>query len=332
MQLTPKDIFQIADRYCDSALLQHAHAAGVFDLLQSPRSSSDIATAKGWVMDKAATFLDALAALGLVLKDGSEYRNSPAVDAVLIRGKANYIGDLIEHERLQWELWGRMDAVLRAENAVQGQQDLNLPANDYANAVFHRAMMQLAGELLEVVASLPEWASVHHALDLAGGHGLYLAKVAERHPRLTGEVWDAPSARSNAESVIAAHGVAGRILFRDRDIADRNSYEGVKADAVMLNHCLHHFNWNEVRAIADSVGGILPSGGLFTILDVHLERNRTSPTENALFSLYMMVNTVRGQVHPTEEIAKLFEEAGFAVKTQLLDSMEGDFLMVGRKR
>ena len=47
MPLTPKDIFQIADRYCDSALLQYAHAAGVFELLRYPRTSTDVAAAKG---------------------------------------------------------------------------------------------------------------------------------------------------------------------------------------------------------------------------------------------------------------------------------------------
>jgi len=304
----------------------------VFDLLRHPRTSTDVATAKGWLADKTAILLDALAALGLVLKVGTEYRNSPAADAVLVRGQSAYIGDLIEHERLQWDLWGRMDAVLRSQDAVPGQQDLNLPANEYANAVFHRAMMQLAGELLGLVAGLPEWTGVHHALDLAGGHGLYLAEVAKRHPHLTGEVWDAPSARRNAEAVIAAHGVADRVRFVERDIADHKSHAGATADAVMLNHCLHHFDLTGVRAIAGSVADILPAGGLVTILDVHLEGDRTAPAENAMFSLYMMVNTVRGQVHPTDDIASVFTEAGFIVETRLLDSLEGDFLMVGRKR
>jgi uncharacterized protein YqcC (DUF446 family) len=291
-----------------------------------------VAAAKGWLAGKTTIFLDALAALGLVLKEGSAYRNSPAADAVLVKDQPGYIGDLIEHERLQWALWGRMETVLRSQEPVQGQQDLNLPANEYANSVFHRAMMQLAGELLGLVAGLPEWAGVGHALDLAGGHGLYLAEVAKRHPRLTGEVWDGPSARKNAESVFAAHGVAGRVRFVERDIADNKSYEDATADAVMLNHCLHHFDWTGVRTIAGSVASILPSGGLVTILDVHLDGDRTVPAENALFSLYMMVNTVRGQVHPTNDIAGVFTEAGFAVETRLLDSMEGDFLMVGRKR
>ena len=266
-----------------------------------------------------------------MLKDRSGYRNSPAADAVLVNGQPGYIGDLIEHERLQWDLWGRMESVLRSQEAVPGQQDLTLPANEYANAVFHRAMMQLAGELLGLVAGLPKWAGVRHVLDLAGSHGLYLAEVAKRHPRLTGEVWDAPSARRNAESVIAAHGVTGRVRFVQRDIGDHKSYEGASADAVMLNHCLHHFARAGVRAIAESVAGLLPSGGLVTILDVHLEADRIVPAENALFSLYMMVNTVRGQVHPTGDIAAIFTEAGFAVETRLLDSLEGDFLMVGRK-
>ncbi|MFM8272981.1 MAG: methyltransferase [Gemmata sp.] len=329
--MTPRDIFQLADRYCDSALLQHAHAAGVFDALTTPKSAGEIAASLGWVPIKTAIFLDALTALGLLVKDGVAFKNAPATSECLVRGRPGYIGDLIEHERLQWSLWGRLGDVLASEGPVSGQQDLNLPADEYANAVFHRAMMQLAGELLGVVTSLPEWEGVRHVLDLAGGHGLYLGELARRHPRITGEVWDVPSARPHAETLLASLGVGDRVRFVERDIAAPASYAGVRADAVMLNHCLHHFDPATVGAILRSVAGTLPTGGIVVALDVHLDRTRTSPAENALFSAYMMVNTVRGQVHPTDEVAALLRESGFAVENRLLDSLEGDYLMVGRK-
>jgi len=331
MPLSVQNIFQIADRYCDSALLQHAHAAGVFDLLRCPHSARDVARAHGWIEPKTAIFLNALAALGLVEKDGSMYRNSNAATAVLAKDSPGYIGDLIEHERLQWNLWGRMGEVLTSREAIAGQQDLTLPANDDANTVFHRAMMQLAGELLDVVTSLPEWDGVRHGLDLAGGHGLYLATLARRYPELTGEVWDAASARRHAESIFAAHGVADRVTFVVRDIADPRSFAGVSADAVMLNHCLHHFAWEDVQTVARCVAGILPTGGIVTVLDVHLDGDRIAPAENALFSLYMMMNTVRGQVHPTEDLVAVLRASGFTVKERLLESLEGDVLLVGRK-
>lgn len=57
-----------------------------------------------------------------------------------------------------------MESVPRSQEAVSGQQNLTLPANEHVNAVFHRTMMQLAGELLGLVAGLPEWAGVHHIL------------------------------------------------------------------------------------------------------------------------------------------------------------------------
>ncbi|MDW8244615.1 MAG: methyltransferase [Thermogemmata sp.] len=327
-----KDVFQMADRYCESALLQQAHAAGIFELLRYPRTVDDVAAAKGWLRNKTAIMLDALAALGLLLKEGKLYRNSPVADNTLVREAPGYIGDLVEHERLQWRLWEQLDAILRSSVAVPGQQDLSLPANEYANEVFHRAMMQLAKDLVDLIARLPEWTRVRHVIDLAGGHGMYLAEVAKQHPHLTGEVWDLPSARKKAEHVIAAYGIAERVRFVERDIRDQKSYEGVTADAVMLHHCLHHFDQAGVRAIAEHVADLLPSSGLVTILDVHLESDRITPPQSALFSFYMMVNTVHGQVHPTDEIVSIFTEAGFAVETQLLDSLEDDYLIIGRKR
>lgn len=47
--------------------------------------------------------------------------------------------------------------------------------------------------------------------------------------------------------------------------------------------------------------------------------------ESALFLLYMMVNTVCWQVDPTDEIAAVFTEAGFAVETRLLKRCKAIF-------
>lgn len=332
MALTPKDIFEIADRYCDSALLQHAHSAEVFELLHEPRTSFEVATMKGWLEGKTAILLDALVALELLEKDGCIYRNVAIVDSVLVRKQPGYIGDLIEHERLQWNLWGRIDEVLRSNHAVTGQQDVEFPLNHYANAVFQRAMMQLAGDLTDVVADLSEWAGIRYALDLAGGHGLYLCEVAKRHDSVSGEVWDAISAKSHALAVIEKNGLTDRIQFKNRDIGDPRSYEGVIADGMMLHHCLHHFDWKRVKLIAQCVARVIPSGGLITILNPHLEHNRTQPIENALFSLYMMMNSIQGQVHPTNDIVELFQEVGFTLQTTIKPCLGVDVLIVGTKR
>ena len=326
-----QDVFDIADCYCEAALLQFAHASGLFEILVAPLPSAEVAAAKNWIPRKTGILLDALASLGLLEKDGAVYQNANVAAQSLVRSAPNYIGGLVEHERLQWALWGRMGEVLSSEKPVAGQQDLHLPANADANQVFHSAMAQLSLDLLEAVASLPEWEGKRRVLDLAGGHGTYIATLATRHSELHGEVWDLPSACSFAEANIKRHGVDDRVVFRARNIADTCSYDDVKVDGVLLNHCLHHFTADVMRDIITQAFRALEPGGVMVILDVFLERDRVQPVDGAIFSLYMMMNTVFGEVHPTDEIATVARSLGMEVTVTRLNNLEDDAILVARK-
>lgn len=326
-----QDVFDIADSYCDSALLQFAHASGLFETLTVPLLSNEVAAAKNWIPRKTGILLDALVSLGLLEKDGDAYQNSNVATQSLVRSAPNYIGGLVEHERLQWSLWGRMEDVLTSEKPVAGQQDLHLPENAEANQVFHSAMAQLSLDLLEAVACLPDWNGKRCVIDLAGGHGAYIATLAARHPDLHGEIWDLPSAASFAEATILQHRVGDRVIFRARDIADKCSYDDVKADGILLNHCLHHFTADVMRDIIACAFRALEPGGVMVILDVFLERNRVQPVDGAIFSLYMMMNTVFGEVHPTDEIATAARSLGMEVTVKRLNNLEDDAILVARK-
>jgi uncharacterized protein YqcC (DUF446 family)/ubiquinone/menaquinone biosynthesis C-methylase UbiE len=326
-----QDVFDIADRYCEAALLQFAHAAGLFETLTVPLRGDEVATTKNWIPRKTGILLDALVSLGLLDKAAGAYRISNVAAQCLVRAAPNYIGGLVEHERLQWALWGRMEDVLSSENPVDGQQDLHLPADAEANRVFHSAMAELSLDLLEAVVSLPEWTGKRYVIDLAGGHGTYLATLATRHPELHGEVWDLPSAALSAEATFQQYRVGDRVVFRTRNIADERSYNGVKMDGVLLNHCLHHFTADVMRDIITYAFRALEPGGIMIILDVFLERDKVRPVSGAIFSLYMMMNTVFGEVHPTDEIASVARKLGMDVTVKRLDNLEDDAILIARK-
>jgi 2-polyprenyl-3-methyl-5-hydroxy-6-metoxy-1,4-benzoquinol methylase len=331
-EITAQDIFDIADRYCDSALLQLAHHQGIFELLQSPKTTEEIAYSKGWITRKTNIVLNALTAIGLLKKRGILYQNSLASNQALVKSSRDYIGDLIEHERLQWQLWEQMDEVLSSKKAIEKQQDLNLPNNSEANAVFHKAMQQLSKVTVNHILNRPELMISGHVLDLAGGHGLYLAQLAHQNSGITGEVWDVPSAREYAENNFLHYGVKNRLSFFELDISNDSNYIGKKADVVMLNHCLHHFEKEAILRILRRVTDLLPIGGTLIIVEVFLEENQIEPVNGALFSLYMMVNTVNGEVHSTQWIIEAIKELGFDVELQHLDNLEDDIMIVGKKK
>ena len=324
------DIIRLNDQFHDAALLHLAVAARLFDLAGEPVTAGDVAAARGWVERKTRILLDALAAAGLLTKDGDHYRNAPVADRHLTSAGEAYVGAIVDHQRLQWELWGRMDDVLAAEQPVPAQQELRLRRDRDANEAFQAAMVQLSRDNLADVLAVPDFATAGRVLDLCGGHGTYLASLADRHPGLTGEVWDLEPARAMAERTFREHGTGDRLRFRARDVRDPGAFAGETADACMLNDCLHYFDAGEARALIERAAGVLTPGGMVLVLTMTLDDERTTPAAAAGFSLHMMLNTSKGELHPTPAIVRAMAGAGLAVTRHSLGSLGRYSLLAGR--
>lgn len=70
------DLVKLSDQYRQSAILHYAVADKLFDLTQTGRTPAEVAASFGMVESKAAILLHALAALGLLTKDGDAFRNT----------------------------------------------------------------------------------------------------------------------------------------------------------------------------------------------------------------------------------------------------------------
>ena len=76
---------------------------GVFDFLAEPKSA--VETAAWLKADARATgiFLNGLAGLGLLDKDGDNFRNRDLASRYLVRGSENYRGAIVKHIEHTWE-------------------------------------------------------------------------------------------------------------------------------------------------------------------------------------------------------------------------------------
>ena len=328
---TKKDIFDLADSFQYSAHLFTSYTEGLYEICAVPVTYQYVSQTKGWVEWKTEILLNGLVALGLLKKNDEKFVNSTASKAALERSSSEFIGDLVEHNRLQWDLWKSIPEVLKDPGVFHLQQDKNHITEPYALATFQRAMQQLAHDLTPEVLDSDAWKNKKYVLDLAGGHGLYLIKLAEIYPNLNGEIWDLPEAKSVAEEIIEKHNVGNRIKFKTKDISDINSYKNIQCDGVMFNHCLHHFSQEQVRSIMRYADSCMKSEAYISVVEATLEDDCASPPSNALFSSYMMVNRKNGRLHPTNWIAKELTSLGYKVDRKNLDSLEGDTLLKAKK-
>lgn len=330
-ELDVGDLFRIADQFHDSALLHYAHACGLFEATTEPLDAQALARHMKWVPRKATIFLNALAAIGLLSKDDEgRYRNAPVVDRSLVKSKPGYMGGVIEHQRLQWDTWTRLEDVLTTRDTLKWQQEQRLRDDPEANNAFHQAMRNLARANLPAFLSLPLPNGRKHVIDMAGSHGTYLAALAQQNLGFTGEVWDLPGAEPHALQTLREYHCADRCVFRAKDITRAESYTGVHADIVMLNDCLHYFEPDTVREILTRARGVLNAQGTLLLATQWLHEDGIAPAPAAGFSMHMMLNTAHGGLHSTPWIAELMTGLGFAVSQLPLDPTGRYVILHGR--
>lgn len=330
--IRPTIILEIADAFQTSAILFFANKEGLFDVLETALSYEDVSKKKNWLPWKTRVLLNSLVSMNLLIKKENLYQNTIEASTFLVQKSTSYKGDIIEHERLQWTLWNTLDKIMISENPTDEQQDIRFIQERYDNNVFHNAMRQIADELLSYVIQADDWSRRKKVVDLAGGHGLYIATLVNKFPQLVGEVWDLASARESATSLINDFGLTNRLAFVEKDITNSLSYTGVSCDGILINHCAHHFTPGQITQIFKACGEMLEPNGVIVMIESHLDTGLTTPPGNALFSMYMMINRQYGQVHSTEWLSNELSKNGLTVEVNILNNSGEDALIVARKK
>jgi hypothetical protein len=334
-KLSLGEIYRICDQFHDSALLHFANHYGLFELTERPTSITEIAQKSGWVERKTRIMLDALAAKHFLIKDSQQrYRNAEAVQRYLVRSSPDYIGGVLENQRLQWELWSRIHEILAIEEVHPLQQEMRFARDHVANRAFQAMNAQMAQQALApyLEAVLPRVSQLSPTLsrplkliDLMGGHGCFLAGALLRLPGAKGELWDRPEARPIAEETFARFGVADRCMFREVDVRDADIFKAGQAAVLMLNNALHYFTAEGVTALLANASQLLVPGGLLVVsIPFYLEETRTAPPESAGFSLHMMLNAQYGELHPIRWVENEMKRLGLTVVHESLAEETGD--------
>jgi hypothetical protein len=103
LPMNPESLNEMSRNYWNSAILGAAIKLDIFTLLEPKEQNSaglshaDLVQRVGADERFLHAFLGACAALGLVELQHGIYRNSPAASSFLIKGKEQYVGDLVLH-------------------------------------------------------------------------------------------------------------------------------------------------------------------------------------------------------------------------------------------
>lgn len=303
---TPGRILELSGYYWRTCTLHAAVELDLFSVLGDDELTADAVAGKcGTDLDATARLLNALAALGLVVKQRQAYRNTPAARTYLSKHSQHYLGYMIGHHHQLVDSWNRL------HEAVQTGGPIREPASaadekwreNFLMGMFNNAMV-LAPRLVESI----ELTGRHRLLDLGGGPGTYAIHFCRRYPELNAVVFDQPTTRPFAEKTIERFGLADRIRFEAGNFLEDDLGHGF--DVAWLSHILHGEGPEDCRRIVKKAAGALKPGGMLLIHEFILENAMDRPLFPALFSLNMLLATDNGQAYSEAQLRKMLTAAG----------------------
>jgi hypothetical protein len=305
----------------------------LFNLLEEPASAANLAPQVKADPRALEILLNALAALGLVVKEGERFRNGELTSRYLVRGKEEYRGAIVRHMHHTWWGWSELEDTVKRGHADLGATErwLDRVADPEAEWVrdFIWGMHALARDLAPQVAPLLDFTGVKTLLDLGGGPATYAITFAQANPALRATVFDLPRPIEIAQENIRGHGLGDRIDTRAGNFLEDDIGSGY--DFIWISHILHSHTEEQCRLIIDKSARALNAGGQVVIQDFFLNDDRITPLEAALFSVHMLAVTPGGRAYTHRETAALMAAAGLSATAHLRTSPNTS-VVIGRKK
>jgi predicted O-methyltransferase YrrM len=306
-------LLRISGAYWESCTLHAAVALGIFSLLGNEYlEAEDLAQRTNSSTRALSMLLNALAAMGLLIKTGDRYANTAAANTFLNKSSPHYCGYLIGHHYHSVKAWADLSQAVLSGKPLKREPYKQEEERESFLMGMHNNAMAVAPALSQHV----DLRGRKHLIDVGGGPGTYAIFFCLANPRLKATVYDLEATAPFALRTIEQFGLAHRIAFTGGDYHDediRGSY-----DAALLSHVLHAEGPDNCQEIIEKTVKVLEPGGLILVHDFILGDTLDQPLFPALFSLNMLINTPEGQAYSEAQITQMLSSAGVKDVTRLL--------------
>jgi acetylserotonin N-methyltransferase len=313
----PAPVLGLLEAFRRSKVMFAALVLGVFDRLEAGAADSgQLAADLGAHPEALRRLLDACVCLGLLVRAGDGYANTPAASAYLTSASPQRLTGYARYsDSVLWRLWSHLDDAVREGThrwkQAYGLEGVGIFEHFFRNDQDRREFlmgMHGQGQLSspQVVAAF-DLARFRRLADLGGATGHLAVAACRRYPQLHAVVFDLPGVVPLARELISASGVSDRV---EVVVGDFFTDPLPEADLFALGRILHDWSEDKIDRLLKKVHESLPPGGALLIAEKLLDEDRAGPPWAVLQSLNMLVCT-EGKERMLGEYEVLLKRAGF---------------------
>jgi hypothetical protein len=327
---TIPDLLQLSGGYWSVCALHAGVTLDLFSALDGPPlSAAEVAQLRNSNPRATAMLLDAMTALGLLVKSDTSYVCTPFAAAHLSKSSPGYMGHIIRHHQHLVAGWARLPEAVQSGGPLRKEDSHS--TDEELRESFLMGMFNLASQLAPQITRAIDLSGCRTLLDLGGGPGTYAIHFCTDNPGLNSIIYDLPTTRSFAEQTVARYNLSDRIGFHAGNYHTDDLPEG--CDAAWLSHILHIDGPRACAALLDKTVTALEPGGVLMIQEFILSDAKDGPLFPALFSLNMLLGTESGQSYSEGELSVLMKNSGLSnVQRLTLELPNGAGVLMGRKQ
>jgi predicted O-methyltransferase YrrM len=300
MAIFPEGLNERIRAFQESRVILTALELDLFTAIGEGAGAAEVAARLGAIPRATEMLLNALAAMGLLVKRDGGFYNSEEAARFFAAGSPDSVRPALLHTAHLWQTWSTLTTAVHGGAVTVG---------DWTET-FIAAMHRNASERAALVVRTVGAENVRRMLDVGGGSGAYSIAFAQANPALRADILDLPRVQPIASRHIEEAGVADRVQVRAGDLRADRLGEGY--DLAFLSAICHMLSEAENLDLLRRCREALASGGRVVIQDFILEPDKTSPRFAALFALNMLVGTPGGSAYSEPEYAAWLADAGFA--------------------
>lgn len=245
--------------------------------------------------------LNALVAMGLLLKTGAKYRNARLAADFLAEGPGSKRSILLHHFDC-WPDWTSLEGKIRGGRKGR-------PRNGDYQENFIRGMEDNARERAAAVAKRFRLRAGERVLDLGGGPGTYAVEWARLYPGAEITVFDTRETLQVTRKILKGKGALRLVRLSEGDFT--KDPIGGPFDFIWISHIFHAYSEKDCHLLLRKVRHATAPGGRVAVQEFLLRESKTAPPGPAFFSVHMVAVTEGGRAYSAGEIASMLKAAGF---------------------
>lgn len=319
---TPESIHNFANSFQKSRVLLTAIELDLFSVINNHLMfSPDVAKILG--TDERATnrLMNALVALGFLKKLHGKFYNSESSKKYFIKGKPEYMGNLL-HTNYLWDSWSTLtDAVIKGTSVYKKTNSKKESwREDFIAAMHYRAQREA-----KIIALMFDFSNVNKMLDIGGGSGAFTYEFISKNPAMKCVIFDLPEIIPLTKKYANECNVIQNTEFIEGDFL--NDSIGSGYDLILLSAVVHINSFEQNKQLILKCAEALNKRGQIIIRDFIMKDERTDPVGGALFALNMLVATQNGDTFTEEEMKEWFLNAGITKIEKKNTSFASDLLI-----